>query len=59
MVEVSIIHLIKIVSSTMKPPLSSSVCETNCGEPLAVFMSDFGFLKELLVGSGWKVSTMS
>ena len=46
MVEVSIMH----TSSTMKPPLSSSVWETNRGQPLAMFMPDFGFLKELLMG---------
>ena len=28
------------------------------GQPLAIFISDFGFRKELLMGSGWKVSTI-
>ena len=51
-------HLIKTVSSTINPPLSSSVWETNLGHPLAMFISDFGFLKELLIGSDWNVLTM-
>ena len=35
--------------------------DTNRGHPLVqeIFISDIGFLKELLIGSGWKVSTMS
>ena len=59
MVDVSIVHLMNMVSSTTNPPLSNSVCETNRGHPLAIFISDFGFLKELLIGSGWNVSTIS
>ena len=56
---VLITHLTKMVSSTMKPALSSSVWETNLGLPVATFMSEVGFLKELLMGSGSNVSTIS
>ncbi len=52
-------HLTNTVSSTIKPPLFSSVWDTNLGQPEAMFISDFGFWKELLMGSGWKVSMMS
>ncbi len=49
----------KIVSSLTKPPLNKSLWDMKCGQPDAMFMSDFGFLKEMLVGSGWKVSITS
>ena len=59
MVKVSTMHLIMMVSSTIKPPASNSAWDTNCGHPLVMFISDFGFLNAVLIGSGWKVSTMS
>ena len=55
----SITHLMKMVSSTIKPLFFRSWCDTKRGQPLATFISDFGFLKELLIGSGWKVSMIS
>ena len=59
MVEVSTMHLIKVVSSTIKPPASNSAWDKNRGHPLAMFISDFGFLNAVLIGSGWKVSIIS
>ena len=58
-VDRSTTHLMKMVSSITKPLFLRSRWDTNRGQPLAIFISDFGFLNELLIGSGWKVSTMS
>ena len=52
-------HLIKMASLIRKPPASSSAWDTKRGHPLEIFISDFGFLNAVLIGSGWKVSTIS
>ena len=45
-------HLIKMVSSTIKPPASSLTWDTKRGHPLAMFIFDLGFLNAILIGSG-------
>lgn len=49
-------QLIRMVSSTINPSVSSSLCRTNKGQPLAMFISSSGFCNEALSrsGSGWK-----